>query len=113
MSQDVHLDSNVPGNPAYLRFTIPPGTYVGVDAATRTIATPAMLLARADLSDAEIAAVTRRVFSAQGDLLARGSSQGAQISLSSAASALAVPQHVAAVKALAEMAAGNAAETGR
>jgi TRAP transporter TAXI family solute receptor len=101
------VEALLAANPAYLRFTIPPGTYASVPRATRSIATPAMLLARADLSDAEIDAVTRRVFDSRRDLLALGSSQGAQISAPNAALGLPVPQHVAAGRTLAELAASR------
>ena len=94
-------------NPAYLAFTIPRNTYAGAAAATRSIATPALLLAGGDLSDAEIVAVTRNVFGTHIDLVALGSSQGAQLSAANAMLALPVPQHPVALRVLAELAASR------
>jgi len=94
----------VAGNPAFVAFSIPPGTYADTATATRSIATPAILLARGELSAAEIASITRGVFGAGRDLTALGSAQGAQVSVANATLALPVPQHEAALRVLTELA---------
>jgi TRAP transporter TAXI family solute receptor len=90
-------------NPAFLPFTIARGTYAGSRAATRSLATPAVLLVRAELSNAEVEAITRAVFAPRRDLVARGSSQGAQLSAANAQLGIPVPQHEAASRALASL----------
>jgi TRAP transporter TAXI family solute receptor len=98
----------VDANPAYLRFTIPAAAYPGAAGARRTLATPAVLLARDDLSDAEIATITRALYAGERDLVARGSSQGALVAPANARLGLPVPQHKAALATLAVL--GGAAE---
>ncbi|QPF71495.1 TAXI family TRAP transporter solute-binding subunit [Roseateles sp. DAIF2] len=92
-----------------MAFTIPRGSYASQKAEVATVATAALLLAARDLSDAEVAALTRFIFSQGGDLAARGSAQGAQVSAANARLALPIPQHPAALKALEGLAAGPAA----
>lgn len=98
------------GNPAYGPFVLPAGTYADSAPEIPTIATPAILLIRGDMSNAEVAALTQQVFAAQTDLLARGSSQGLQIAARHAGLGLPIPQHEAAMRVLAEIA---GAETSR
>lgn len=91
-------------NPAWYPLALPAGTYAGQSAALQTLATSAVLLAAGDLTDAEVAAITRWVYAPGSDLVARGSVQGAQISAAQARQGLAVPQHAAAARVLQSLA---------
>lgn len=84
----------------YFAYRIPHGAYANQRQDVRTVATAALLLAGADLSDTEIATITRFVFERGRDFAARGSAQGTQVSATNARHGLSVPQHTAAVKAL-------------
>ena len=90
---------------AYFPYTLARGTYSNQAQDVHTVATAALLLTAADLSDSEVAALTRRVFENGNDLAARGSAQGAQVSAATALQGLPVPQHLAAAKALDAMSA--------
>ena len=79
---------------------IPRGAYANQNQDVRTVATAALLLAGADLSDTEVGTITRFVFARGRDFAARGSAQGAQVSAGTARHGLSVPQHTAAARAL-------------
>ncbi|HKA40177.1 MAG TPA: TAXI family TRAP transporter solute-binding subunit, partial [Burkholderiales bacterium] len=83
----------------YFAYSIPRGAYANQKQDARTIATAALLVAGADLSETEVAGVTRFVFEKGRDLAARGSAQGAQVSAATARHGLSIPMHVAASKA--------------
>jgi TRAP transporter TAXI family solute receptor len=91
-------------NAGYFAYTIPPGAYATQKQEVRTIATTALLLVGADLSETEVGAVTRFVYEKGRDLAARGSAQGSQVSAATARQSLPVPLHTAAGKALDAMA---------
>jgi TRAP transporter TAXI family solute receptor len=99
----------VAANAGYFAFTIPAGSYATLDRDVRTVATAALLAAGADLSDAEVAAMTRLVFGKGRDFAARGSAQGTQVSAATARQNLPIPLHPAAGKALEAIASGAAA----
>ena len=84
----------------YFAYTIARGSYGAQKQDVRTIATAALLLAGSELSDSEVATVTRHVFEKGRDLATRGSAQGAQVSPANARQGLSIPQHVAAVRTL-------------
>jgi TRAP transporter TAXI family solute receptor len=84
----------------YFPFRIPRGAYATQKLDVRTVATAALLLAGTDLSDTEVATITRFVFGRGRDFAARGSAQGTQVSAATARQGLSVPQHTAAAKAL-------------
>jgi TRAP transporter TAXI family solute receptor len=84
----------------YFAATIPRGAYATQRQDVRTIATAALLVVAADLSEAEVGALTRFVFAKGRDLSARGSAQGAQVSAATARQGLSIPLHIAAAKAL-------------
>jgi len=84
----------------YFAATISRGAYATHQQDVRTIATAALLLAGADLSEAEVAGITRFVFEKGRDLAAHGSAQGAQVSAATARQGLSIPLHLAAAKAL-------------
>lgn len=66
-----------------------------------TIATAALLLAGAGLSEAEVGGIARFVFQEGRGLAVRGSAQGTQISAANAELGLSVPLHHAAAEAIA------------
>jgi TRAP transporter TAXI family solute receptor len=82
----------------YFAYSIPRGAYANQKQDARTIATAALLVASADLSETEVRAVTRFVFEKGRDLAARGSAQGAQVSAATARHGLSIPMHVVAAK---------------
>ncbi len=97
----------------YFRASIAPGTYPGLREPVRTIATAAILVTGPDLSDTEVADLTRLVYRHGRDLVARGSAQGGQINVATAREGLVIPQHLAAAKVLDGLAAGTAATPGQ
>jgi TRAP transporter TAXI family solute receptor len=88
----------------YFAYTLPRGSYSTQKQDVRTVATAALLLAASDLSDTEVAAMTRSVFGESRDFASRGSAQGTQVSAANARLGLSVPMHVAAVKTLEQLA---------
>lgn len=80
---------------------IPAGSYPLQPADVRTVATAAVLLVGADLTESEVAGITRLVYQQGRDFAARGSAQGLQVSPATARTGLTVPMHVAAERALA------------
>jgi len=94
------ITSLVASGAGYFPATIPRGAYAEQPDDVRTVATAALLLVGADLTDAEIGAITRDVYEQGRDFSARGSAQGVQVSPASARHGLSVPLHVAADKAL-------------
>jgi TRAP transporter TAXI family solute receptor len=84
----------------YFAYTMVRGTYASQADDVPTIATSALLLAGPDLSEAEVARITRYVFERGRDLVARGSAQGALVSAAHARSNLPIPLHTGAEKAL-------------
>jgi TRAP transporter TAXI family solute receptor len=93
----------------FFAYTIPQGAYANQKQAVRTVATAALLVAGADLSESEVAALTRLVFASGRDFVARGSAQGTQVSAASARQGLSIPLHTAAGKTLDAIAAGAVA----
>ena len=94
------IGSLVASKAGYFAYTIPKGTYPLQAQDVRTIATAALLVTGAALSEGEVGAVTRFVFRKGTDFAARGSAQGVQVSPAKAREGLSIPQHLAAVKAL-------------
>ncbi|WP_354686831.1 TAXI family TRAP transporter solute-binding subunit [Cupriavidus necator] len=93
----------------YFRATITPGTYPGLLEPVRTIATAAILVTGPDMSDTEVAELTRLVYAHGRDFVARGSAQGGQISVATARQGLVIPQHLAAARVLDGMVPGGGA----
>ena len=79
--------------------TIASGTY-GQAQPVSTVATAALLLVGTDVSETEVASLTRFVFDKGRDFAARGSAQGPQVSAATAQQGLTVPLHIAAAKVL-------------
>lgn len=84
----------------YFAYTLPRGAYPLQGEDVRTVATAALLLVGAGLTETEIAAITRRVYGEARDFAARGSAQGTQVAAANARLGLSVPQHLAAARAL-------------
>jgi TRAP transporter TAXI family solute receptor len=80
--------------------SIPRGAYANQKQDVRTVATAALLVVGSDLTDSEVAGVTRYIYEKGRDLAARGSAQGAQVSAATARHGLPIPMHPAAAKAL-------------
>jgi len=97
----------------YFPYTIVRGAYAGQQEDVPSVATAAVLLTAAELTDIEVGQITRMVYGRGEDLAARGSAQGAQISAANARLGLPVPQHLAAAKALDAMSAEKGAPQGR
>ncbi|MGH8665823.1 MAG: TAXI family TRAP transporter solute-binding subunit, partial [Burkholderiales bacterium] len=87
-------------NRGYFAYTIARGAYATQKDDVPTIATSALLLAAADLSEAEIARIATFVFHRGQDFLARGSAQGALVSAANMRTGLPIPLHAGAAKAL-------------
>ncbi|MBC5782505.1 TAXI family TRAP transporter solute-binding subunit [Ramlibacter sp. USB13] len=81
-------------------YTIAAGSYSAQPRGVRTVATAALLLAGADLSEAEVTNLARAVFQEGRDYAAAGSAQGLQVSAATARQQLTVPLHAAAARAL-------------
>jgi TRAP transporter TAXI family solute receptor len=81
-------------------FLVPAGAYPTQAKDVPTVATAALLLAGEDLSNAEVAALTRAVFERGRDFAARGSAQGTQVSAANAREGLPIPLHQAAAEVL-------------
>ena len=84
----------------YLAYAIPRASYATQKQEVRTVATAALLLVGTELTETEVADITRFVFEKGQDFVARGSAQGAQVSAANARQGLSVPLHIAAAKAL-------------
>ncbi|HUH86437.1 MAG TPA: TAXI family TRAP transporter solute-binding subunit [Pusillimonas sp.] len=84
----------------YFPYSISRGVYPSQNYDVPTIAAAALLLTDTTLSDAEVDALTRRVYQTGRDYPGRGSAQGAQISVATSKIGLSVPLHPAAARAL-------------
>lgn len=83
------------GDGAYVAVTMPAQTYPGQDEPVRTVAAAALLVARADLPEADVESLLRQVFDGI-DFFAAGSPAGSQISRGSARTGVGIPWHPAA-----------------
>lgn len=97
----------VEANAGYFPFTIAQRSYATQEDDVPTVATAALLLVATDLSETEVAAVTRFVFGRGRDFAARGSAQGTQVSAATARAGLPVPLHTAAARELDALLAGG------
>lgn len=79
------------------------GTYPNQLEGIATVGTAALLLTTADLTRDEALLVVRAVYLTGQDLLAAGSSQGAQVSVANARRGLTVPLHDGAEEGLAAL----------
>jgi len=88
------------GSPAFFPYALPKGSYPTQENEVRTAGVAAILLAGAELTDAEVGAITRFIYQSGKDLPARGSAQGAQVAAANARLGLAVPLHPSAAQVL-------------
>lgn len=98
------VETLVGAKAGYFAYTIPRGTYATQAEDVPTIATAALLLAGAGLSEAEVGRIARLVFRQGRDLAARGSAQGTQVAAANARQGLSIPLHHAAASAIETMA---------
>ena len=101
------------GRTGLFAFGIPSGSYPGQAQQVPTVATAAVMLVAADLSDAEVGALTAFVFRQGRDFASRGSAQGPQISVATARQGLTVPLHTAAARVLSPLPPSPAASAAR
>lgn len=88
------------GHTGLLAYAIPAGSYPNQPGEVRTIATAAVLLVGADLSDAEVSMLTGFVYRKGRDFATRGSAQGLQVSAATARQGLWLPLHSASERVL-------------
>lgn len=86
------MENFLKGRPYLTLFTIPPNVYKGVKEKVLTVASPALLCAREDLSADTVYKIVKAVFE-HLDELAAAHAQGKNIKLSTALSAMSVPLH--------------------
>lgn len=89
----------------YTELSVPAGTYPGVPG-IRTVGVPSLLVVRADLPDAVAESLTRSLFSARADLVAR-LPVALQLNERSAISTLPVPLHPGAARYYEEIKVGH------
>ncbi|MDD4551043.1 TAXI family TRAP transporter solute-binding subunit [Aminobacterium sp. MB27-C1] len=96
------LDSNIMKDflkdRSYLTMvTIPGGTYRGVNEDVSAVASPALLIARKDLSEESVYQITKALFE-HLDVLADSHAQGKMIRFETALSAMSIPLHAGAAR---------------
>lgn len=96
------LDSNIMKDflkdRSYLTMvTIPGGTYRGVNEDVSAVASPALLIARKDLSEESVYQITKAFFE-HLDVLADSHAQGKMIRFETALSAMSIPLHAGAAR---------------
>lgn len=88
------------GRNGLFAHTVPAGAYATQAVPVRTVATAALMLVAAELSDGEVGRLARFVYEKGGDFAAHGSAQGLQVSSANAQQGLTVPLHGVAARAL-------------
>lgn len=83
--------------PFYASYTIPAGTYKGMDEDTTTVAVKATLIVSNDLPEETVYYLTKDLFESK-DSIAAGHSKGAELDLEYAVSSISVPFHPGAEK---------------
>ncbi|KNE25302.1 TAXI family TRAP transporter solute-binding subunit [Achromobacter spanius] len=95
------IKSLTASNSDLMPLEIAAGTYPNQSAPVTTVGTAALLLTTANLTRDEALVVVRAVYQTGQDLLAAGSTQGAQVSVANARRGLSVPLHDGAEEGLA------------
>jgi TRAP transporter TAXI family solute receptor len=96
LSLDVNMVAGlVSQNAGLVRLTVPANTYPGQTEGVTTVAATALLLAQADVPEAEAAVVLKLVFE-NTDYVSRGAAQGAKISKRTGLRGITIPVHPAA-----------------
>ena len=98
---DAHIEKLVKTSPYYSKNVIPAGTYNGQDADVTTVAIGAVLLARNDIPEDAIYALTADIFDNYTNLVSSHAKYG-ELSLEFATSVTSVPYHAGAAKYFAE-----------
>ena len=98
---DAHIDELLAASPYYTKHVIPAGTYNGQDEDVTTVAVGAVILARDDVSEDAIYALTADIFDNAPDLISSHAKYG-ELSTEFGASITSVPYHPGAAKYFAE-----------
>ena len=98
---DEHIDQLLAESPYYTKHVIPAGTYNGQDEDVTTVAVGAVILARDDVSEDAIYALTADIFDNAADLVSSHAKYG-ELSTEFGASITSVPYHPGAAKYFAE-----------
>ena len=98
---DAHIDELLAASPYYTKHVIPAGTYNGQDEDVATVAVGAVILARDDVSEDVIYALTADIFDNAPDLISSHAKYG-ELSTEFGASITSVPYHPGAAKYFAE-----------
>ena len=98
---DAHIDELLAASPYYTKHIIPAGTYNGQDEDVTTVAVGAVILARDDVSEDAIYALTADIFDNAPDLISSHAKYG-ELSTEFGASITSVPYHPGAAKYFAE-----------
>ena len=97
---DEHIAKLKEASPYYEEYTISEGTYEGVPE-TKTVAVVATIIARDDVSDADVYNIVSTIFE-NADTIAQSHDKGKELDLEFAASVTAVPYHPGAAQYFAE-----------
>ena len=98
---DEHIDDLLAASPYYTKHVIPAGTYNGQEEDVTTVAVGAVILARDDVSEDAIYALTADIFDNAADLVSSHAKYG-ELSTEFGASITSVPYHPGAAKYFAE-----------
>ena len=98
---DEHMEKLLADCPWYASYTIPAGTYKGIDTDTVTVTVKATLVCRADLDDDVAYAIVSTIYN-NADAIAQLHAKGAELSLEFATEGIAVPFAAGAAKFYAE-----------
>ena len=98
---DAHIDELLAASPYYTKHVIPAGTYNGQDEDVTTVAVGAVILARDDVSEDAIYALTADIFDNAPNLTSSHAKYG-ELSTEFGASITSVPYHPGAAKYFAE-----------
>ena len=98
---DEHMEKLLADCPWYASYTIPAGTYKGVDTDTVTVTVKATLVCRADLDDDVAYTIVSTIYN-NADAIAALHAKGAELSLDFATDGIAVPFAAGAAKFFAE-----------
>lgn len=98
---DEHIDKLLETSPYYSKYTIPAGTYKGLDTDTTTVAVGAVVIARDDVSEDAIYDFVSTIFE-NLDAISEQHAKGKELSVEFAASVTSVPYHPGAARYFAE-----------
>lgn len=98
---DEHVAKLLETSPYYSEYTIPAGTYEGLDVDTKTVAVGAVVVARDDVSEQAIYEFVSTIFE-NLDAISAQHAKGTELNVEFAASVTSVPYHPGAAKYFAE-----------